>query len=202
MGCLVASSFVIAACADDEEELATTVGSSPTEGSASDTGDGETSDPTSAGPDDSTGSDPTGDSDDTDGEPQGDSWWFEIDVLDFDRGEGTVLVMTGNQIQASSTGDNGQFALATVEQPFSRDVGSHEAFSILGFHDEMDPQRRCVGVDGDPTITIGVSSGEPFEATCSGTVECWEGDELYPEDANGDTLPSTIGNVSGYIYNQ
>lgn len=196
---VLALGLVIGACGDDEEELGTTIGTTPTGGAASETDDGATtSDSSTAGSDGSGGSDPTsdGDSSETESDTNGDSWWFEIDALGFDRGEGTVVVIVGPQIQADSLGENGEFSLSIVGVP--GEPGSYEALSILGFHDESEPQHRCL--TGDPTITLEVSSVEPFEATFSGTVECWEGDELLPKDQNGQTLPSTVGNVSGYIY--
>jgi hypothetical protein len=198
LGHFFALSLVLGGCGDDEEELGSTMGTTPTGSAGSDTADSATtSDSNTAG---SSGSDPTSDGGGTETGPdtQGDSWWFEIDVLDFDRGEGSVLVIAGNQIEANSLGDNGQFSLTTVDVPLPKEPGSYEALSILGFYDEKDPQRRCLA--GDPTITLEVISGEPFEATFSGTVECWEGDELLPKDSNGDTLPSTMGTVNGYIY--
>ncbi len=194
----------IGACGDDEEELGSTMGTTPTTDAESGTaGSATTSDSSTSGSSGSVGSSPTAEEGSSDSESgaMGDAWWFEIDALDFDRGEGTVLVIAGNQIEANSLGDNGQFSLTTVEVPLPREPGTYEALSILGFHDEMEPRRRCL--TGDPTITLEVSSGEPFEATFSGTVECWEGDELFPKDPNtGETLPSTVGTVNGYIYKE
>lgn len=132
-------------------------------------------------------------------ETPSDGWWFEIDAFDIGRIEGNVVVKIANQIEGKGSGGDGEFQLLTYGMMMT-EPGTYDGASLSGFTDSTDPIHRCA-VDGT-SIVIEVASVDPFDATFSGPVECWEGDELMPDDPDnpGETLPGTMGTVTGAVY--
>lgn len=121
---------------------------------------------------------------------QEDGWWVEIDAagMEIPRLEGWVVVASvaagrTSNVRGADAGLNRVASFSMILADFPGGTGTLENQAVTVWY-QGEPAHTC----RSRQIKVEVASTDPFQAAFEGQGECWEGEDVAPDDPNNPGL--------------